>query len=107
MIEFFQGLAQDGISLVRQIGVLAAVGSVVLVWIMTRGQLAAILGTVFAAAVALWAISPAGLGWLDQRIEDTANKASFAPPPDGYLRARGPAAPVVAERADAGGLAGG
>lgn len=72
MLEFAEGLAVQGIDLVRLFMVLAGIVIVLLTLIRTRA-LMPVLGTVLLVAIALWAVSPSGVSWLPERVEeDTA-----------------------------------
>lgn len=73
MLEFLTELANDAIGLARTVAMLIAVGSVVLVWISTRA-LVPVLAAILMAAIALFAISPAGLGWLQDRVAEDAER---------------------------------
>ncbi len=84
MLDFLNNMAGDAIGLARTVAVLIAVVTVGAVWMSTRA-LIPVLASILLAAIALFAISPQGVAWLQQRISDDATKTSSSAPATFHL----------------------
>ncbi|HEX9766470.1 MAG TPA: hypothetical protein VGA36_06880 [Nitriliruptorales bacterium] len=79
MLDFMETLTADAIGLARTVVVLIAIVSVSSVWWRTRA-LVPVLGSILVAGIALWAVSPGGLSWVQERVGDDSSRVTSSAP---------------------------
>lgn len=80
MIDWASSLVNDGITLLRLVAIAVAIYAILKVWYLTQAFIPT-LGAILLSGIALWAISPVGFAWLEQRIAEDSTVEGLGPIP--------------------------
>ena len=74
MLDWLTAMTTEATALMRGVVVLIAIATIAIVWYQTKA-LVPVLSSVLVAAVALWAVSPAGITQIEQWIGNDSTRA--------------------------------